>query len=131
MITRLQLRSTKREEAFDITEKVEQVVKQAGLAEGICRLYVPHTTATIFINENEDPAVPKDIVRYLSELAPRGGDYQHREGNADSHIKAALIGASVHVPIQNGKLLLGTWQAIFFCELDGPRQREVIIQLSH
>jgi secondary thiamine-phosphate synthase enzyme len=103
-------------------------VKEAGVQDGICYLYVPHTTAGITINEGADPSVQRDIQNTLSRLVPQDVNYFHREGNADAHIKSTLVGTSVHVIVDGGKLLLGTWQSIFFCEFDGPRHRRIAIK---
>ena len=109
----------------DITAQVEREVSASGAEEGICVIFVPHTTAGITINENADPSVQADIQSVLSRLVPDGAGYNHLEGNADSHIKASLMGSSVCVPVEGGSLRLGTWQGIFFCEFDGPRQRKI------
>ncbi len=104
-------------------------MSDSGVAAGLCHLYVPHTTAGITINENDDPAVPRDIEAALDRLVPRDGRYEHAEGNADSHIKSTLVGASTSVEIEGGRLLLGRWQAVFFCEFDGPRQRQLRVKI--
>jgi len=108
---------------------VQETVSRSSLQEGYCLLFVPHTTAAITINEGADPSVQQDILSHLSALVPHGAGYQHREGNADAHIKATLVGASEKVLIERGKLVLGNWQAIFFCEFDGPRNRKVHVRL--
>lgn len=113
----------------DITSSVQREISKAGVTEGICVAYVPHTTAGITINEGADPAVCQDIVNKLNELAPPGAGYLHLEGNADSHIKASLMGSSVTVLVEKGRLVLGTWQKIFFCEFDGPRSRKVYVKI--
>ncbi len=110
---------------FDITGRVQFIVAASGIASGLCVVYVPHTTAAVTINENYDPSVARDLLACLTRLAPADARYDHTEGNADAHIKAMLVGASVHVPVEQGRLLLGQWQGIFFCEFDGPRRREV------
>lgn len=114
----------------DITGEVSQLIQQLGIETGICHLYVPHTTAGILINESDDPDVARDIGNALDRLVPRDAAYKHYEGNADSHIKAALVGASATVPIESGKLALGRWQGIFFCEFDGPRHRTLKVRVS-
>ena len=114
---------------MDITADVEGVVRKSGVAEGTCYLYVPHTTAGIFINERDDPAVAEDIMKTLDKLVPRTGKYTHAEGNSDSHIKSVLVGASVVLPISGGWMSLGRWQGIFFAEFDGPRTRTVQVTL--
>ena len=113
----------------DITSSIQKEVSKAGTTDGICTVYVPHTTAGITINEGADPAVCQDIIKKLNEMVPANAGYRHMEGNADSHIKASLIGSSVSVMVENGRLVLGTWQKIFFCEFDGPRSRKVYIKL--
>ncbi|MBW2093486.1 MAG: YjbQ family protein [Deltaproteobacteria bacterium] len=117
-------------EMIDITAKVQEEVSKMGTQDGMCVVYVPHTTAGITINEGADPAVCKDILTKLNELVPAGAGYRHLEGNADSHIKASLMGSSVLVLIENGRLVLGTWQKIFFCEFDGPRSRKVALKIQ-
>ena len=112
----------------DITSSVQKEVSKAGTTDGICTIYVPHTTSGITINEGADPAVCQDIIKKLNEMVPPNAGYLHMEGNADSHIKASLIGSSVSVMVENGRLVLGTWQKIFFCEFDGPRSRRVYIK---
>ena len=107
---------------------VQDVVQEAEVTRGLCHLYVPHTTAGITINEGADPSVQRDIQNALSRLIPHEMNYFHREGNADAHIKSTLVGTSVQVIIDEGKLLLGTWQAIFFCDFDGPRHRRIAIK---
>ncbi|MBI2844968.1 MAG: YjbQ family protein [Chloroflexi bacterium] len=129
MLTQLEVATKSRAQLIDISERIEQAVQEAKIGEGVLYLFVPHTTAGILINENYDPSVAQDILDFLEKLAPRQGKYKHTEGNADSHIKTAVVGSSAIVPIQKGKLALGTWQGIFLCEFDGPRQRKVFLQL--
>lgn len=128
MVRYINVRSKSRNEFIDITEIVHEVVKEAGITKGICYLYVPHTTAGITINEGADPSVQRDIVNALSRLVPHEMNYFHREGNADAHIKTTLVGSSLNVIVEEGKLLLGTWQSVFFCEFDGPRHRRIAIK---
>lgn len=128
MVRYINVRSRSRIEFIDITGMVQEVVKEAGIKSGICYLYVPHTTAGITINEGADPSVQRDIQNTLSRLVPHDINYFHREGNADAHIKSTVVGTSVNVIVDEGKLLLGTWQSIFFCEFDGPRHRRVAIK---
>ena len=130
MIKRLSIRTSSRVQFLDITGQVQDAVKESGVSHGICTVFVPHTTAGITINENADPDVTRDIMDTLERLVPRGGDYQHREGNADSHVKASLMGFSVDVLVEDGRLVLGTWQAIYFCEFDGPRTRQVLVRVG-
>lgn len=120
--------STSRGNEFvDITEKVRSVVEESGVKDGYVYLYVPHTTAAVTINENYDPSVQRDIIDKLSELVPHGAGYAHTEGNADSHIKSTIIGVTEYIPVVEGKIQLGRWQGIFFCEFDGPRSRRLFI----
>jgi len=130
MTTReIEIKTKTRNELVDITQQVEKVVEEAGITEGICVVVVPHTTAAVTINENADPSVKADIIAKLGTLVPAGDRYHHREGNADAHIKAALVGTSESILVQGGKLALGTWQGVFFCEFDGPRQRQVWVRV--
>jgi secondary thiamine-phosphate synthase enzyme len=128
MVRYINVRSRSRTEFIDITEMVQDVVKEAAIEKGVCYLYVPHTTAGITINEGADPSVQRDIQNTLSRIIPHELNYAHREGNADAHIKSTLVGTSVNVIIDEGKLLLGTWQSIFFCDFDGPRHRRIAIK---
>ncbi len=128
MIT-IDVRTRTRTEFVDITSQVREAVRQAGVRDGFCLLYVPHTTAAITINEGADPSVQKDILEVLNRTVPRTGTYAHVEGNADAHIKSSLIGVSRMLLIQGGSIVLGTWQAIFFCEFDGPRHRRVLLKI--
>ncbi len=115
--------------AMDITSEIEQVVHKSGVTEGICYIYVPHTTAGVFINERDDPAVALDIMAALNQLVPQDGKYTHAEGNSDSHIKSVMVGSSVILPISGGWMNLGRWQGIFFAEFDGPRTRSVQVSI--
>jgi len=124
------LRTKVREEFIDITRTVEEDVRSSGIREGLCVVYVPHTTAAVTINENADPSVREDILRQLKNLVPCNGEYSHLEGNSDAHIKSSLLGASQTVPVNEGRLVLGTWQGVFFCEFDGPRSRQFYVLLS-
>lgn len=123
----LELSTGRRVQFVDITDKVRALVRDSAVNEGMVHVFVPHTTAAVTVNENADPSVVEDIIDGLEKLAPGNIRYRHREGNADAHIKAALVGSSVTVPVSGGELMLGTWQGIFFCEFDGPRQRKVWI----
>ena len=127
----VQVRSTRREEFIDITDMVQMAVSEGELHEGACLVYVPHTTAGVTINENADPSVKQDILMALSRMVPDAPGYSHTEGNSPGHIKSSLVGCSVYVPVKGGRLALGTWQGIFFCEFDGPRGRQVWIQTLH
>lgn len=129
MIKTLTVKTSSREEFVDIRAEVEKVVRDSGINNGVCYLYVPHTTAGITINEGADPSVKKDILNALKKIAPYGAGYAHIEGNADSHIKTTLVGSSVNIFIEGGRLILGQWQSIFFCEFDGPRTRKVYMKI--
>lgn len=129
MIYTLTVRTKKRSEFIDITSQVRSIVTKSGVRDGICHLYVPHTTAGVTINEHADPSVVSDIQERLSRLVPQDAGYAHSEGNADAHIKATLTGTSTSCFIEQGKLVLGTWQGIFFCEYDGPRTRKLLLTL--
>lgn len=124
----LNIRSTSRNQFIDITSEISESVKKSGIAEGICLVFTPHTTAAITINENADPDVQKDILYSLSDKFPEDKNFRHSEGNSDAHLKSSLVGCSELVIIENGKPVLGTWQGIFFCEFDGPRNRNVFIK---
>ncbi len=126
----IQVRTSHRNELVEITAKVEALVRESGIQNGTVTLYVPHTTAAVTVNEHADPSVRQDIEETLSRLIPAGAHYRHLEGNADSHVKATLVGPSETLLIRNGRLLLGTWQGIFFCEFDGPRTRRVWVQIQ-
>jgi secondary thiamine-phosphate synthase enzyme len=115
---------------IDITDRIRVLLKESRIRSGICHVYVPHTTAAVTINENADPDVPRDILMELEKIVPFNDHYRHVEGNSAAHIKASMLGASETVFIENGELVLGTWQSIFFCEFDGPRTRRVIVMLT-
>ena len=123
--------SKRRNEMIDITSDIQKLVSGESLQKGHVIIYMPHTTAGITINEGADPSVQRDIIETLKKLIPEHGDYHHMEGNSDAHIKASLLGSSVTVMVKNNKLLLGTWQHIFFYEGDGPRHRRVYVDLIH
>ena len=125
----LSIKTSARAQLVDITGQLSQLVAETGIKEGICYLYVPHTTAALVINENADPTVVQDILDRLDIMAPWKNNYRHQEGNAAAHIKASLLKTSEAIFIVGGRLLLGTWQGIFFCEFDGPRERKVFIKL--
>jgi len=124
------VRSRGREELVEFTDEVRRVLRESGAREGACGLYVRHTTAGLTVNENADPDVPRDMLHALRTLIPQHGmGFRHGEENSDAHIKASLVGPSLNVPFADGELLLGRWQGIFLCEFDGPREREVILQI--
>jgi len=116
-----------RVEFVDITAEVARALRAEGVSEGICHIFVPHTTAGLTINENADPDVVRDVTTILERLVPQNGGYRHVEGNSDAHAKASLVGCSLTVPVSGGRPVLGTWQAIYFCEFDGPRRRRCIV----
>ncbi len=124
------VRTHQREEFVNITAEVQRVVHESGVEDGVCTIFVPHTTAGVTINEGADPSVVADILAKLHQLVPPGAGYRHLEGNSDAHIKSSLVGCSAKVIVHGGRLLLGTWQAIFFCEFDGPRSRRVWVQVD-
>ena len=127
---RLKVRSREREELVEFTDEVRRLLRESGVREGVCTLYVRHTTAGLTVNENADPDVPRDMLHALRTLLPQHGmGFRHSEENSDAHIKATLVGPSVTVPFADGQLLLGRWQGIFLCEFDGGREREVIMQV--
>ncbi len=127
---RLRVRSRGREELVEFTEDVRRSLRESGAREGVCVLFVRHTTAGLTVNENADPDVPRDMLHALRTLVPQHGmGFRHGEQNSDAHIKASLTGPSVTVPFADGELLLGRWQGIFLCEFDGPREREVILKV--
>jgi secondary thiamine-phosphate synthase enzyme len=130
LIHKLDIKTKSRVELQEITDRVRDVVAASGIKSGICHLFVPHTTAGILVNEHADPSVVEDIAAQLDELVPQNKSYRHLEGNAPAHIKASLIGDSRTLFIEDGKLVLGTWQGIFFCEFDGPRNRNVLVKLT-
>ena len=129
MVRYINVKSRARTEFIDITEKIQDVLKEAGINSGVCNIFVPHTTAAITVNEGADPTVQRDIQTFLNKMVPFEGDYQHREGNSSAHIKTTLIGVSQTVLIDEGRLVLGTWQSVFFCEFDGPRHRRVALKI--
>jgi len=129
MLRYIDVTTQKRTHFEDITDEVQEVIDELGVKDGMCYLYVPHTTAGIFINENADPDVKWDVEQILDKLVPWEGDYKHIEGNTAAHMKSILVGTNTFVPIKNGKLMLGTWQGIFLAEFDGPRTRKVIVKI--
>lgn len=131
MIKEISIKTGKRIELIDLTDKVQDIVSKSGIKEGICVVYSPHTTAAIIITENADPSVQKDVLAKLNKLAPANApEYTHMEGNSDSHIKSAIIGNSRTIIVKDGKLLLGTWEGAMFAEFDGPRNRNIIISIK-
>jgi secondary thiamine-phosphate synthase enzyme len=126
---KLSVKTRKRTELVDITSDINQLIQNSGTDQGLCMIYVPHTTAAVTINESADPSVKSDILMVLNQLIPWEAKYRHLEGNSPAHIKSTLVGSSELIAIENGRLILGTWQGIFFCEFDGPRTRKVNVRI--
>jgi len=124
---RITIRTRARQELVDITGEIEEAIRKTGFKNGLVNIFTPHTTAAVIVNENYDPSVARDILHTLEKIVPSSGKYTHLEGNAHAHIKSSIIGSSRLIPVQDGKLQLGTWQGVFFCEFDGPRTRQVWI----
>ncbi|MBN1872290.1 MAG: YjbQ family protein [Candidatus Omnitrophica bacterium] len=129
MTYEVDVRSSKRSQFIEITDKIRKIVKDSGVVNGLCYVYVPHTTAAIMINENADPSVKKDLSDILERLVPKDASYSHSEGNSDAHAKASVLGTEKTIFIDNASLRLGTWQGVFFCEFDGPRTRNVWVKV--
>ena len=127
---KLTVRTKQHCQFVNIDGEVQQAIKEAGLKNGVCHVYVPHTTAGVTINENADPDVIRDMTQVLDRLVPWEGGYAHSEGNSAAHVKASMMGSSVAVPVENGRLAMGTWQSVFFCEFDGPRTRSVWLTVT-
>ncbi len=124
------LQSSGRSQLIDITSRVREAVTASGIREGLCTIFIPHTTAAVTINENADPDVVRDFLYELDKIVPWQDGYRHAEGNSAAHLKSSLIGVSKQVLIENGRLILGTWQGIYFCEFDGPRTRRVLVRID-
>lgn len=129
MIVKFQVGTAERACMIDVTPQVRRAVQDSGVRAGVCSVYIPHTTAGVIVTEGADPAVVQDVASHFDRVVPWGGAYQHSEGNSAAHIKAAIVGHAATVFVENGDLALGTWQAIFLCEFDGPRQREVWVKV--
>lgn len=125
----LSVKTRERTELVDITSEINQLVKKSGVDQGLCMLFVPHTTAAVTINESADPSVKSDMLKVLNQIIPWEADYRHLEGNSAAHIKTTLVGSSELIAIENRKLVLGTWQGVFFCEFDGPRSRKLHVRI--
>jgi secondary thiamine-phosphate synthase enzyme len=122
--------STKsRDSMTDVTSQVQKAVGESGVQNGLCLVYCPHTTAGLTINENADPAVPRDIITVLDRMVPWTGGYAHAEGNTAAHVKSSMMGCSAKIIVEDGRLVLGTWQSVFFCDFDGPRSRRFMVQV--
>lgn len=129
-ITEFRISTGSRDEFVDITGKAREALIASGIKDGVCRIFVPHTTAAVTINEGADPAVTRDIIMALDKAIPHAGGYRHAEGNSAAHIKTTLVGSSETILVRDGNLVLGTWQAVYFCEFDGPRSRKVLIECT-
>lgn len=129
MTQQIEVRSRSHEELVDITDRVRQMVSQSGVQEGVCHLFVPHTTAGLTLNENWDPAVRRDMLMVLGKLVPWDDDYRHGEGNSAAHVKAGLMGFSHTLLVEGGRLVLGSWQGVYLAEFDGPRRRRVLARV--
>ena len=128
MLREIIINTNSREEFVDITSDIEDAFYKSGAEEGIVCVYTPHTTAGLTINENADPSVRKDILSFLNKKIPPSGSYRHLEGNSDAHIKSSLLGVSLFLVAEKGRLVLGRWQGVYFCEFDGPRRRKVFVK---
>ena len=130
MQSQINIRTHERTELINITSQVSRVVASSGIKEGLCTVYVPHTTAGITINEAADSSVVRDILMEINKIVPFEDGYRHMEGNSAAHLKSTLVGVSCQIPVSNGSLALGTWQGIFFCEFDGPRSRKATVSVG-
>lgn len=129
MLFQFEVKTSARTQMIDITSEVRKFIVESGIKEGLAVIHIPHTTAAVTINENADPDVQKDIIKFMDRLIPHENWFAHSEGNSDSHIKSSLFGCSQTVIIEKGQMLLGTWQGIYFCEFDGPRSRKVFVKV--
>ncbi len=125
----LTVKTRERTELVDITSEIDRLVEKSGVDQGLCMLYVPHTTAGVTINESADPSVKSDILMVLNQMVPWEANYRHLEGNSPAHVKSTLVGPSELIAIEKGRLVLGTWQGVFFCEFDGPRNRKLHVRI--
>lgn len=129
MLTKLNVRTSEHTQMLDITAQIQAVVRESGVKDGICTVFIPHTTAAVTINENADPDVVRDFTMEINKIVPWEDHYAHMEGNSAAHLKSSMIGFSEQIIIDNGYLVLGTWQGIYFCEFDGPRHRNVYVKI--
>jgi len=129
MVQVFSIKTSRQVEFVEITQLVQEAVRKSGMKDGICIIFVPHTTAGVTINENADPSVIQDVIMELNKIVPFKDQYLHREGNSPAHIKSSLVGCTLNVIVESGRLSLGTWQGIFFCEFDGPRSRKVYVKV--
>lgn len=130
MVKKFYVSTPRKTALIDITEELQKIVKDSSLKSGSCTVFVPHTTAAVTINENADPSVRSDIIKSLDKVVPENWAYSHAEGNSPAHVKASMMGQSEVMLVEDGALVLGTWQGIYFCEFDGPRKRSVIVRVS-
>lgn len=130
MIRYIEVKSRTRSEFIDITDEVRELVRKANVNNGVCHLFVLHTTAGITVNEGADPAVQRDMITFLNKLVPTDHYFTHSEGNSDAHIKSSMVGTSQTLLVEGGKPVLGTWQSVYFCEFDGPRQRRIAVKIT-
>jgi secondary thiamine-phosphate synthase enzyme len=129
MFKTLEIKTNSQTELIDITHQIQELVSENSIKEGLCQIFIPHTTAAVTINENADPSVKRDILKELNKVIPFDDNYHHSEGNSAAHIKSSLTGPSLAVIVHQGRLKLGTWQGIYFCEFDGPRHRQIWVKL--
>ena len=129
MLKEITIKTNTQTQILDITAQAQKIVEESGITEGLCCVFIPHTTAGVTINENADPSVKQDILMELNRIIPFNDNYSHLEGNSAAHIKASIIGSSANIPVKNNNLLLGTWQGICFCEFDGPRTRKYYVKI--
>lgn len=129
MLFQFEIRTSARTQMIDMTGEISKIVSESGIKDGLAVIHLPHTTAAVTINENADPDVQKDMTKFMDRLIPHENWFAHSEGNSDSHIKSSLFGCSQTVIIEKGRLVLGTWQGIYFCEFDGPRSRKVFVKV--
>ena len=129
MLKEITIKTNTQTQILDITAQAQKIVEESGITEGLCCVFIPHTTAGVTINENADPSVKQDILMEFNKIIPFNDNYSHLEGNSAAHIKASIIGSSVNIPVKNNNLLLGTWQGICFCEFDGPRTRKYYVKI--
>ena len=131
MLKKFAIETYERNEFTNITTQINKFINESKVTNGVCTIFIPHTTAAVTINENADPDVVSDILKKINSVFPQKDEYQHAEGNSDSHIKSSLFGPSLQLIINEGQLLLGTWQSVYFCEFDGPRKRNYFVKISN
>ena len=129
MLYEINVKTNNSVELIDITGKINEIISKSGIVSGMCLIFTPHTTAAITINENADPSVQSDIIKEINKIIPFDDNYRHSEGNSAAHLKSSLFGASENIIVESGRLLLGTWQGVYFCEFDGPRSRKVFVKI--